>query len=55
MFRSFLRFLYYVVMYIKKTYEVLLLRMSVNRLQDDKFLDWSKSKAFADDKINVTT
>ena len=26
----------------------------INPLPDDKFLDWSKLKAFADDKINVT-
>ena len=25
-----------------------------NSLPDDKFSDWSKLKAFADDKINVT-
>ena len=25
----------------------------LNPLQDDKILDWSKLKAFADDKINV--
>ena len=25
-----------------------------NSLPNDKFLDWSKFKAFADDKINVT-
>ena len=25
-----------------------------NSLQNDNFLDWSKLKAFADDKINVT-
>ena len=28
---------------------------SVNSLLNDKFSDWSKSIAFADDKINVTT
>ena len=26
----------------------------INSLQDDKILDWSKFKAFADDKIGVT-
>ena len=26
----------------------------LNPLPDDKFLDWSKLKAFADEKINVT-
>ena len=25
-----------------------------NPFQNDKFLDWSKLKGFADDKINVT-
>ena len=28
--------------------------MSLNPLPDDKMLDWSKFKAFADDKLNVT-
>ena len=28
--------------------------MFVNSLPNDKFLDWSKLKAFAHDKINVT-
>ena len=27
---------------------------SLNLTQNDKYLDWSKLKAFADDKINVT-
>ena len=27
--------------------------MLINSLPNDKFLDWSKLKAFADDKINV--
>ena len=27
---------------------------TVHSLQNDKILDWSKMKAFADDKINVT-
>ena len=27
---------------------------NINSLPNDKFLDWSKLKAFADDKINVT-
>ena len=26
----------------------------LNQLPDDKLLDWSKLKAFADDKLNVT-
>ena len=26
----------------------------LNSIPDDKILDWSKLKAFADDKINVT-
>ena len=29
--------------------------MLLNSLPNDKFLDWSKLKLFADDKINVTT
>ena len=30
------------------------LQMTINFLPDDKISDWSKLKAFADDKINVT-
>ena len=28
--------------------------LTLNPLPNNKFLDWSKLKAFADDKINVT-
>ena len=28
--------------------------LSLNSLPNDNFLDWSKLKAFADDKIDVT-
>ena len=34
-------------------YQMLWIQHCVNPLPDDKILDWSKLKAFADDKINV--
>ena len=34
-------------------YQVLQLNKSLNTLLNDKFLDWSKSKAVADNKSNV--
>ena len=30
------------------------IELSLNSLQNDKILDWSKLEDFADDKINVT-
>ena len=35
-------------------YIVCLAAHGLNLLPNDKILDWSKSKAFADDKVNVT-
>ena len=35
-------------------YHLTKFKVCLNSLPNDKFLDWSKLKAFADDKINVT-
>ena len=32
----------------------MILRQSLNFISNDKYLDWSKLKAFADDEINMT-